>query len=543
MAFLFMHTKYLMYTIILILAISACSSEDELVDERLEENPVPDTVALQADPGSVNFGKYVAIGNSITAGFMDGALYSSGQANAYTAILGKQFQIKGMGGGAFNQPDINAINGFNTSLNSFAEPNNAPYGHFVLDIAARRPVPLTPGDPFTLYAGDKSQLNNFGVPGARLIEALVPGYAQYNPFFARFAASPGASMLADAAAAKGTFFTVWLGNNDVLGWAISGGSSPDGEQEPGAQDTLSSTLTSIGSFQQAYAAVLNNMLAVPDAKGVALTIPPITLLPYFRAINYKPFPKEQINKDIAAALNQAYAQYNSGLDTAVTRKIITVAEAAYRKIAFQADTANLLVMQDKDLQEVDISEAFGAPEGSVVLPKLRMSKATDLLLFPLANVLGQEVTKDAGPYGLADAVADQYVLTLNEQVIVNTRIVVFNTIIAQSVAATGGRMALTDINPIFADITGLTPEQAALLGMSPEAIAAADGVRGLRMNGVDLLPDFSPNGIMSTDGIHPNPKGHALVANEIIKTINASFGANIPPVDLVPYRTVIVAGQ
>ena len=33
--------------------------------------------------GSVDFSKYVAIGNSLTAGYADGALYTSGQENSY----------------------------------------------------------------------------------------------------------------------------------------------------------------------------------------------------------------------------------------------------------------------------------------------------------------------------------------------------------------------------------------------------------------------------------------------------------------------------
>ena len=145
-------------------------------------------------------------------------------------------------------------------------------------------------------------------------------------------------------------------------------------------------------------------------------------------------------------------------------------------------------------------------------------------------------------YGLQVPVENQFVLTLNEQVTLNTRIATFNFIIAQTVAATQGNVALLDINAIYADVAGLTPEQATLLGLSAEAIAAADGAQGIVVNGVNLQPDFSPNGIISTDGVHPNPKGHALVANEIIRVINESFGAEIPPVDITPFRTVVAAG-
>jgi lysophospholipase L1-like esterase len=62
---------------------------------------------------------------------------------------------------------------------------------------------------------------------------------------------------------------------------------------------------------------------------------------------------------------------------------------------------------------------------------------------------------------------------------------------------------------------------------------------GIEVEGQKLLPDFSPNGVFSTDGIHPNPRGNAIAANEIIKVIETSFGAEIPKVEVLPLRSVI----
>lgn len=520
------------------LLFAACSTEDELIEERIANNPAPTAPTLKGKPGSVDFSKYVAIGNSTTAGLMDAALYTNGQANAFPVILARHFRMDGLEGGEFYQPDINATNGFNVSLNDFSNPANPAFGRFELNIAIRGPVPTTPGDPITPYEGDISQLNNFGVPGARVIDAVFPGYGQANPFFGRFASSPDASMILDATAASGTFFTVWLGSNDVLAWASSGGTAPDGEEAPDAQTNNPNTLTGTSSFTQAYSAVINNLLSVSGSKGVAINIPSVTLFPYFRAVPYNPIPLEQANAD---ALNAGYQEYNNGLDAAVQLGKITADEAARRKVAFTASSNNPIVIVDEDLSEADISAAMGVPEGTVVLPKIRLSEQTDLLLFPIVSRLGQDLGN--GPFGLQDAAGDQFVLTLNEQIVLNTRIATFNAIIAQIVAGTAGRVALLDINQIYADIAGLTPQQAAQLGLPAEAMAAADGVRGIVVDGVNLQPDFSPNGIISTDGIYPNPKGHALVANEVIKVVNSAFGADIPPIDTTPFRTVIVAPQ
>src|ERR1035437_1619260 len=64
---------------------------------------------FNADKGSADFTKYVSIGNSLTAGYADGALYKSGQENSYPNILAKQFTT--VGGGAFIQPLIETEDG------------------------------------------------------------------------------------------------------------------------------------------------------------------------------------------------------------------------------------------------------------------------------------------------------------------------------------------------------------------------------------------------------------------------------------------------
>lgn len=518
------------------LLFAACDTEDELIEERLENNPLPPATTLSGDPGSLNLNKYVAIGNSLTAGLMDAALYNSGQQNSFPNILASHLQnVEGLEAGEFNQPDIDSENGFNISVNN---TGGQVAGRFELDISIPGPV-ATVGELPTPYDGDPSQLNNFGVPGLRVIEAALPGYAQFNPLYARFASSANSSVLGDVTAAEGSFFTVWLGGNDVLSWARVGGAAPDGEENPEAEQTDPNTMTSINSFTQAYANVINSLLAAnTEARGVAITIPSITLLPFFRAVTYDPIALDQANAD---ALNAGYAEYNQGVQAAAQFGLITAEEAALRNISFNVTTnaneTNAVVILDDELSDITLPDPQGGDP--IALPKLRQANASDLLTFNAATILGTQT--EAGIYGLQAPVENQYVLTLNEQIVLNTRIAFFNGIIAQIAASTGGRVALVDINTIFADVAGLTAQQAAQLGLSAEAVAAADGVPGILVGGVNLQPDFSPNGIISTDGIHPNPKGHALIANEIIEAMNESFEADIPLIDVTPFRTVIVA--
>ena len=70
----------------------------------------------------------------------------------------------------------------------------------------------------------------------------------------------------------------------------------------------------------------------------------------------------------------------------------------------------------------------------------------------------------------------------------------------------------------------------------------SDGVPGITVEGINLAPDFSPNGILSTDGVHPNPRGYGIVANEMLEVIEAKFGANLPSINVTNLPSVVVCG-
>jgi hypothetical protein len=52
--------------------------------------------------GTADFTRYIAVGNSLTAGYADGGLYLEGQQNSYPSIIAKQMAL--VGGGKFTQP-------------------------------------------------------------------------------------------------------------------------------------------------------------------------------------------------------------------------------------------------------------------------------------------------------------------------------------------------------------------------------------------------------------------------------------------------------
>src|SRR6056297_4310018 len=106
-------SKFIAVLFILGAALVGCEGEyDSLVDANLDRNPIPD-MEIEASQGEADFSNYVAIGNSLTAGFMDGALYNNGQQFSMAALISGQFELAGASA-TFNQPDINSLNGCNT---------------------------------------------------------------------------------------------------------------------------------------------------------------------------------------------------------------------------------------------------------------------------------------------------------------------------------------------------------------------------------------------------------------------------------------------
>ncbi|HHP7241197.1 MAG TPA: hypothetical protein ACFCUD_05975 [Cyclobacteriaceae bacterium] len=543
--------KRLIYLLSILLLILACNEEDDLIQERLDDNPLPEPVT--GTSGSLDLSNYVALGNSISAGFMDGALYNktdptnpggeivSGQQKAFPKLLSEQFKIDGIGGGDFSQPVINSENGFNATLNDLADAFTAanPAGRTFLNLNTSAPE-ATSGEALTPFSGDVNALNNLSVPGARVLDFAFPGYATLNPYYARFATSEGATIIGDAIAKSPTFFTLFIGSNDALGWALSGGTGPDGEVVPSAEldpELALFTLTSINSFTNAYSGVINALVA-SNSKGVAINIPNITLVPFFQAIPYNAIP---LSSEDAAALNAGFQGYNSILDALAANQLLDPAEAELRKVTY-SEGANPILINDDQLNnindELDILVSLGAlsPEDAAALAPLAQARQmksvnedpnlatfglpAEIVLLTAGGILGTEAVpgNPSTTIGTAVPLSDSDVLTTDEIATLVTRIATFNGIIQSIVQSTGGDVVLWDANAFFQNL-------------------AANG--GINIDGFFLTPDFSPNGVFSTDGIHPNPRGHVVIANEIIELLNSNFGASIPPINTSTFGTVL----
>jgi len=230
------------------LAFGILSCEPEL------DNPVDE---IDFTSGTADFSNYIAVGNSLTAGFADSALYITGQENSYPNIMATQFAFAN--GGAFTQPLMNdnlgglLLGGQQITQNRFvlaSDGNGNPGLPGILSGMPSTEVSNTLSGPF----------NNMGVPGARSFDLLFPGYGNIanvqaglaNPFYARFASSANATVIGDAVSANPTFFSLWIGNNDLLGYATSGGTGIDQTGNLDPSTYAGNDITDPNVFANAY---------------------------------------------------------------------------------------------------------------------------------------------------------------------------------------------------------------------------------------------------------------------------------------------------
>ncbi|MBL0743863.1 hypothetical protein [Chryseolinea lacunae] len=466
--------------------------------------------AEEPTQGEANFTKTVVVGSSLSAGFMNGALYDAGQKNSFVTILATQ--MKAVGGGNFNQPDINATDGYyGVATGIPGVPDGTILGRLYLKgTTSPSPTPKIPGQAIGPFAGDKAALNNFSAYGVSIQTSLAPqlgGPASanpyFNPYYARFASNPGTSTLigdAAAALANGSFLVFWLGNDDVLGYATNGAD----------QNDPTKPITSVPAFTGAYNAAFNALLAAnANAKGVVANIPDVTALPYFSTVNPLAISVPAASRPALQAglgqLNAAINGWNAGVDAnggltpdqkaALKRPVLSTAFDKYP-----------IVILDVTLSDAQVPDGNG---GTFTIPKIRNAKADDKLLLTL-TAASQLLPTGAGidpTKPVNEAQHDKYYLTAAEQTEIQARITDFNAVISAAVTSHADRFVLVDVNKLLLSLK----------------------TNGASIGGSALSATISPPfGGFSLDGIHPNARGNGYIANAFIETINSKFKSDIP---------------
>lgn len=225
-------------------------------------NPYDNQNITPVNTGNANFSNFYVLGDGFTAGYQSGTLFQSAQEYSYSNLIAKQVQTN------FEMPIITdpglggrmELQGTNPIV-IFSNPNKG------LEINANYPLPY----------------NNLGIPGALVYDILfatnstncASAIFQNTPnlYFDLVLRNSGTSQttsLQQTLSQNPTFLILWIGNNDVLGYATSGGVSP-------------SAPTPVATFTELYVGICQQ-LVTSDAQVVVANIPNITSFPYFTTV-------------------------------------------------------------------------------------------------------------------------------------------------------------------------------------------------------------------------------------------------------------------
>jgi lysophospholipase L1-like esterase len=191
------------------------------------------------------FKSYVALGNSITAGFQSNGINDSTQRQSYAKLLagqmGTQYHYASLAGRGCTPPIANTTTGALVGTGSTATTCDLRATSSVTDV-----------------------LNNVAVPGARVLDPTSSSTVASNALTTFILG--GKTQVERALDADPTFVTIWIGNNDVL--------------QPGLSGLFQPIVSTQAQFQTAYDAMITQLLAgAPDLKGVLIGVAQVPNLP------------------------------------------------------------------------------------------------------------------------------------------------------------------------------------------------------------------------------------------------------------------------
>ena len=482
--------------VVSLLSVTSCKTDFET-----------DMSKIQVTSGEADFSKYVALGNSLTSGYRDGALYADGQRESYPAMIAGQMQRAG--GGAFTQPLVpDNIGGF-TNVPGFR-------GKLTLQVVngALTPVYSTAVSTLDRLTGT---YNNMGVPGAKSFHLVANGYGNAaglpsgtaNPYFVRFASSSTTSVLEDAKAQNPTFFYLWIGNNDVLSYATSGGVGTNQTRNTNPRTYSSNDITDPSVLAGSIRTVLEGMRSVGATKGVIANIPNVTSIPFFTTIPYNAVP---LNEVYAATLNAQLVGRLKPILTALGQgdRLKTLVVGQNPLLIKDETLTNLSAQITAALTSNGVPAALAAFIGTTY-GQARHATSEDLILLSTKSVINTDVTGVPAPFnkqGITYPLEDKYVLTKSEVSEIQRATDAYNTHIKALAEIYG--LAFVDANAKMIE-----------LGKNS----------GIQYNGVTYSTAFVTGGSFSLDGVHLTGRGYAVIANEFIKAINAKYKSTLPQVN------------
>lgn len=212
-----------------------------------------DTLTPLLTPIDPLFARYVAMGNSLTAGFQSAGINDSTQLLSYGNLLSHQMQTP------FFMPLLNRPGCPPPLIDVFRGTVVGPPLNPALPCALRKQQTVPP--PF---------LNDVAVPGAAVEDILSNISPNSHSNTLTTLILGGLTQSAAMARANPTFVSAWIGNNDVLGAATD----PANAGNP-------ALVTDPTVFASRYDSILDAIDATPaKGKGVLIGVVDVTQIPY-----------------------------------------------------------------------------------------------------------------------------------------------------------------------------------------------------------------------------------------------------------------------
>jgi lysophospholipase L1-like esterase len=230
----------------------------------------------------VDFSNYVALGDSLTAGYASSGLVQFYQERSYPALLATQ-----AGAPAFEMPLVSAPGLPNLlELQSLSPLTLAPIpGAPGLPINAEYPLPynnlgvpgsavfdtlFTVGDITNLLAGNQNNVMHDLILRIPVVLDPDTGLPVLDPITGEPIPFPAVTQ---AIARNPTFVSVWIGNNDILAAALAG------------TPIEGVTMTPVEDFQALYTQLIGALATMTTADMVLLNLPDATAIPYVTTVD------------------------------------------------------------------------------------------------------------------------------------------------------------------------------------------------------------------------------------------------------------------
>jgi len=216
-----------------VLFVSACDKDS--LDPPTASNVLPAVQDM--------FTRYVALGNSITAGFQSLGITNTTQLDAYPALLAEQMGLTVGTAAEFNLPLMSPPGCPPPLINIFTQDR----GGFPADFCAARLGPIS------------EYINNVAVPGAESIDPTNNLSPNSNPNPLTTFILGGRTQVEVAQQMRATFVTVWIGSGDALDVVTNLTNAGD-----------PSLITDPTDFATRYGAMLDGLDQIDELEGGVL---------------------------------------------------------------------------------------------------------------------------------------------------------------------------------------------------------------------------------------------------------------------------------